>query len=343
MESAPLVSVVIPTFNRAYCLPETIASVLAQTHRHLEILLVDDGSTDGTVEKIAALWPAEPRLRVLRQANAGVSAARNRGMDAARGQFLALLDSDDTWLPWKLEVQLACLARYPRAVMVHSEMAAVDADGRVFDEQFLRAIYDGYQRYALDDIYPESCRVADFLPEPPGVLAQARLWCGDIFSHSLTGNLVHTSTILLRTTESGRERYDETLRSEETVGFHLRVAQRGPVAFLDAASTRYRRGRNDHLWNPDKGYPPLLAHEYNRRFLALVEPHIRAGGARMRVPARVLKATLANAYAWVAESALGVGRDAEALRHLLGSLRCKPWQPRLVARLIRNRLLRRIS
>jgi glycosyltransferase involved in cell wall biosynthesis len=340
--SADLVSVVVPTFNRAYCLPDTIRSVLAQTHANFEILVIDDGSTDDTRAVLEQLWPDEPRLRYIYQENRGLSGARNTGIDKARGQFMAILDSDDTWAPWKLAAQLACFERFPEAVMVHSEMAAVDADGKVFDRQYLRAIYEGYQRFPLEEIYPESCPVIDFMPDAPEELRQTRAWCGDIFSHSLTGNLVHSSCLIVRRAADGTfERYDEWMRAEEAFGYHLRVAERGPVAFLDAAAMYYQRGRDDHLWNPDKGYPPKVSHQYNRQFLALVEPRILAGGPRMRVAPWALSDTLAKAHAWVAESAIAVGRDGEMLRHLAASLRCKPWQPRLVARLARKRLLRR--
>jgi glycosyltransferase involved in cell wall biosynthesis len=341
MNSADLVSVVIPTFNRIYCLPDTIRSVLAQTHQNFEILVIDDGSTDATRDTLQQLWPDEPRLRYLYQDNGGLSKARNRGIDAARGDFVAMLDSDDTWAPWKLAAQLACFRRFPQAVMVHSEMAAMDADGHIFDEQYLRRIYEGYQRFAIDDIYPESCRLGEILPDAPDALRDVWARCGDIYSHQLTGNLVHSSTLIVRRAPDGTmERYEDWMRAEEAFGFHLIVAQRGPIAFLDAPAMQYRRGRNDHLWNPEVGYPAPIHHKYNLRFLELVEPRILAGGPRMRVPARVLRETLATAHAWVADSAVRIGNDGEALHHLLASLRLKVWQPRLIARLLRGRIRR---
>ena len=116
-----LVSVVIPTYNRADCLVQTLSSVFGQTHTELEILLVDDGSTDGTRALIERHWGNDSRLRYLFQSNRGVSAARNYGMREARGAYLALLDSDDAWMPWKLEAQLACLAAFPEAGMISGQ------------------------------------------------------------------------------------------------------------------------------------------------------------------------------------------------------------------------------
>lgn len=99
----PLVSVIIPTYNRAGTIAKAVSSVLAQTYREIEVIIVDDGSTDDTP---AVLDGYGTRIRVIRQSNAGPSAARNRGAAEARGEYLAFLDSDDEWLPEKIERQV---------------------------------------------------------------------------------------------------------------------------------------------------------------------------------------------------------------------------------------------
>lgn len=106
----PLVSVIVPAYNAEATLAETLSSVLAQTHRRLEILVVDDGSRDGTAAVAEAVRRAEPRLELIRQANAGVAAARNAGLARARGDYVAWLDADDLWHPAKVEKQLAVFA-----------------------------------------------------------------------------------------------------------------------------------------------------------------------------------------------------------------------------------------
>jgi glycosyltransferase involved in cell wall biosynthesis len=98
--TAPLVSVVIPCYNQAHFLGEAIESVLAQTYRHYEIIVVDDGSPD-TTSKVTSSYPA---VRYLRQSNAGLSAARNAGMNVSRGQFLVFLDADDRLLEDALQL-----------------------------------------------------------------------------------------------------------------------------------------------------------------------------------------------------------------------------------------------
>ncbi len=104
--ATPLVSVIIPTYNRARLLPGAIASVLGQTYSQIELIIVDDGSTDETPE---VLEQYGDRIRVLRQANAGPAIARNRGIALATGGIIAFLDSDDEWLPTKIERQVASL------------------------------------------------------------------------------------------------------------------------------------------------------------------------------------------------------------------------------------------
>ena len=102
-----LVSVVIPTFNHGDFLCEAIESVLGQTYPYFEIIVVDDGSSDHTQKKIECYGS---RIRYFYQENKGLSAARNRGIKEAKGNFIALLDADDLWLPKKLELQMQCIA-----------------------------------------------------------------------------------------------------------------------------------------------------------------------------------------------------------------------------------------
>lgn len=104
MTGHPLVSCVVPVFNGAPFLQDAIASIEAQSWRPIEIIVVDDGSTDGTPDVIGAMGT---RVHALRQENAGPAAARNAGLRLARGEFVAFLDSDDEWLPHKLEAQMA--------------------------------------------------------------------------------------------------------------------------------------------------------------------------------------------------------------------------------------------
>ena len=112
------VSVIIPTFNREHCLMRALNSALAQSYPIQEIIVVDDGSTDATEKLIQESYPS---VIYIKQENHGVSAARNRGIKNSLGSWLAFLDSDDEWLPDKLEKQFSALEQQPEFKIIHSD------------------------------------------------------------------------------------------------------------------------------------------------------------------------------------------------------------------------------
>lgn len=122
--NAPEVSVIIPAYNAAPWLDEAVASVLAQTHSDLEVIIVNDGSTDNTLQIAHGFM--DDRVRVVNQANAGVSAARNAGIAAAGGEYICFMDADDAMLPANLATKLTCL-RNNQAEWVFSGLILCDA------------------------------------------------------------------------------------------------------------------------------------------------------------------------------------------------------------------------
>lgn len=218
MEKQFIVSIIIPTFNRAALLAEAIASVLTQSHRGFELLVVDDGSSDHTRRVLEGL-PA-PITVIHHAQRRGVSAARNSGIKAAKGEWLAFLDSDDLWLPGKLEKQLDFLAANPAVRICQTE------------ELWLR----------------QGVRV-----NPRRRHQKKGGW---IFQPSLELCLVSPSAVILHRQifqEVGL--FDETLPACEDYDLWLRIAWRYPIELVPEPLIIKRGGHPDQLsaqWGLDR-------------------------------------------------------------------------------------------
>lgn len=205
-----MVSAIIPTYNRRELVVHAVGTVLAQTMPVAEIIVVDDGSTDGTE---AALREAfGDRIVYVRQANAGVSAARNRGLALARGRYLALLDSDDEWLPEKTARQVEWLEAHPDFGMVLCDVARTDADRRPVD------------RLERRRLTPEDGWVLKWALLEPALAPVSALFRREVFER--TGG------------------FDESLRTAEDLDFHLRVARDWKIGVVDAVLATAMRGHD---------------------------------------------------------------------------------------------------
>ncbi len=151
--SSPQVSVVVPVFNGETTIRRTVASVLRQSFGDFEILVIDDGSTDRTAAIVREFGDA--RIRLLPFENRGLAASRNRGIRAARGEFIAFLDADDLWLPDKLALQVTALGQHPGAALAYGWSDCIDAEdrlllqgnhieasGKVYEQLLLRNFFD---------------------------------------------------------------------------------------------------------------------------------------------------------------------------------------------------------
>ena len=317
-----LVSVIIPTYNRCDRIHVAIDSALSQTYTKIEVVVVDDGSTDRTRQLIAEKYAGESRVRCRYKADGGVSSARNFGIEAAKGEFIAFLDSDDWWKPWKLELQMACLARLPQAGMIWSDMSAVGPDGDVVEERHLKTMYGAYRWFTTDELFEESFPIADVCPG----LAEAgarQVYQGDIFSQMIMGNLVHTSTVLLR-----RERIEKVglfnldlKPCGEDYEFHLRTCREGPVAFVDLSTVYYQIGLEDQLTRPEF----KLAMACN--FLKTIAPVLSNERDSIHLPDRLIRALYRDTHQWVGETAFMMGERSLARTHFLKALRYGSWKP----------------
>ncbi len=205
----PTVSVIIPTFNRGWVIREAIDSVLNQTFGSFELIVVDDGSTDNTLDILAEY---KDRITLIKQRNRGVSAARNRGMDAASGRFIAFLDSDDLWLPQKLNCQMEFFDSNPDALICQTE------------ETWIR----------------------DGVRVNPG--KRHRKVSGMIFEPSLHLCLVSPSAVMIKRSlfeEVGL--FDESLPACEDYDMWLRVGYKHPIFLIDTPLIIKRGGHADQL------------------------------------------------------------------------------------------------
>jgi len=194
------VSVIIPTFNRRDYLPIALNSVLAQTYRDYEIIVIDDGSSDDTRE---ILTPYAKSIRYFYQENRGIAGARNRGIGESRGACIALLDSDDYWLPRKLEHQIAYLKENPQWGMVATRCSSISADGR-----FRKQNRPGKSGWILTDLF--------------------------------RSNFIRTSSAMI--TRECLDRvgcFDESLPECEEYDLWLRIARHYPIAFINEPLTVY--------------------------------------------------------------------------------------------------------
>jgi len=324
--SAPLVSVVIPTYNRAHVVRNAIDSVLAQTHPSVEAIVVDDGSTDDTPDLIARTYGGDARVRYFRKVNGGPAAARNTGLAEVRGAYVALLDSDDTWAPWKLALQVACMERHREVGMTWTDMAMIDPSGAVADPNFLRNMYGAYDWFTDDELFPESHALREEAPELAGVVGDARLRIGRIYSNMFMGNLVHTSTVVLRREWLAEVKaFDVSLGySGEDFDFHLRTTRLGPVGLVDIPAIRYQQGMPDRL--TAKKWKLHMAKNQVRTLERLAKEE----RDQIKLPEDMVRKKLAEAHAWVAYESLEKGEARASRDHYLQSLKYWPWQPRVL-------------
>jgi len=146
----PVVSVIVPVYDREHCVVEAVSSILEQTYRAVEVVVVDDGSTDGTLAALTDAFPNEPRLRVFARDHRGVSATRNHGLAQATGEYVTFLDSDDLMVECRVEHQLDFLrASGVDAVLCREEQVVVGDASRPAWLERMPEWWDGYYHMSV--------------------------------------------------------------------------------------------------------------------------------------------------------------------------------------------------
>ncbi|MEX8518398.1 MAG: glycosyltransferase family 2 protein [Leptothrix sp. (in: b-proteobacteria)] len=236
----PLVSVVIPAYNARQTLTETLASLAQQTYGSIEVIVVDDGSTDGTWELLQSttLLP----VRAVRQANAGLAAARNAGLKQARGDYIALLDADDLCTPDRLAVQVAYMEAQPELRLCCADFSAFNTGG-VLAESYSASYYDaiGHASHGLQSLLPkrEQLNLDVWLPAP--LNQPVTTYRGQAYKALTHGNFVHPPTIMLRRSVlESVGMFEIEARSMCDWDWIVRVARSGQIGYIDRPLLRYR-------------------------------------------------------------------------------------------------------
>jgi glycosyltransferase involved in cell wall biosynthesis len=295
---APTVSVILPVFNREPYLADSIESVVSQTFADWELVVVDDGSSDGSpaiIERYRLRFPG--KVKPIFQANAGVAAARNRGITASTGELIAFIDSDDLWHPRKLERQVEVFRAAAGVAFVYTGYEIIDSGGR-----------------SLDTVRPD--------PRFQGDIYE-KLWTED-------NRILGPTMMAARSMLDRAGLFDERLRHAENLDLRLKLARLGPVGFVDEILYRYRR----HPESLSADWSGAL--ERTRRLIDyhLADPKTPREIALRRTAlsryyqreadARFARAEFVQALGWYRRSWVGSRRKGQIL---LKSLRCLLGRP----------------
>lgn len=282
-----LVSVIIPTFNHGRLVGEAIDSALNQTFRAVEVIVVDDGSTDDTPAVLARYGS---RIRVIRQSNRRMSAARNAGLAAARGTYVAFLDADDVMAPTKLAEQVTVLERDP-------------AIGWTYCDVLIETVATG-KRVAASERFGYSARQFD----------------GWLFPELIRGNFIPVMAPLIRRSAlDAAGAFDESLTALEDWDLWLRLALIAEARYTPAELATYRVQR--------EGMSQDRARMDRHRFRVL-DKVLRNRPAALEGLGVAGRRIVADTHNWLGKEAYARGDWSEARRRFAASLRSVPWQRR---------------
>jgi glycosyltransferase involved in cell wall biosynthesis len=291
----PKVSVIIPTYNYKQFIQKAIDSVLTQTYKDVEIIVVDDGSTDNTRDIIESKYAH--KVAYIYQDNKGASAARNKGIALSHGEYLVFLDADDYFLSSSIEERLTILEDNKSIGWVYSRWQYVDIEGNILEDAFHNAPF----------AYKKRLR-------------------GNIFMDMLSGTLINTSSVLLRRScaeDTGG--FDDRLSAFQDYDFWLRVSHRHQVEYLDKVLV-YITAHKESISFTQPPYPARAI--INKK----IEENYRNYLPELGITWRKIKASEFN---YSGNSFLENGNLNQALREFKRSIREYPCQKRVYLQVLK--------
>ncbi len=299
----PLISTFMKSYNHERYISEAIESVLSQDFEDLELIIVDDASTDESRQIIERFAEQDPRIRVIfHEHNFGITRVVNDGIDAARGKFIAQIDSDDVWVPDKLRKQLAVVER-DENVIVWSEGRLIDQNGRPLGKNFSELVESASNKKS-----------------------------GNLFQTLLRGNYIFGSTLLYKRTNLGNLRYDERFTYNNDYKFLLELARTYDFHYIAEPLAMYRmHGKNTLVGQGIEAE--------KRRQRAYVEEISILQEALLQHRGELPNATNADIYATIGLRCWGLGKYREARHSYLQAIRSNPWSwsnPAYLARIFKT-------
>ncbi len=235
------VSTIIPTYNRAHLVGRAIQSALAAGFDCDEIIVVDDGSTDNTADVLTRFGD---RIRSIRISNSGAGAARNAGIREARGDLVAFLDSDDEWMPHKLDLQRRLMQACPDLLYSFSEFSSTDENGCVCHSNVVN--WSGDARLWSERL-GEGTLLSNVIDIPDGI-ADCEFYTGSMYELELRSNYIFTSTLVVRREMAGESlSFAEDLPLYEDWYCFGLLARKGRAAFIDCETARQNAGAASRL------------------------------------------------------------------------------------------------
>ncbi|WP_018866625.1 MULTISPECIES: glycosyltransferase [unclassified Thioalkalivibrio] len=241
----PLVSVIMPAYNTAAYIAESVDSVLDQDYPSVELIVVDDGSTDGTIEVLRAYGD---RLTLLTQQNQGAAVARNAGIAAASGDYIAFIDSDDVWLPGKLAAQVGYMDQHPQIGMTFTAWHNWKPDP---SGTFLKPD-------SAEGVHPKN-------PDGKSLVERGSGW---LYNRLLFGSLPHTITVMMRRDLVERVgQFDPELKRGQDYDYWLRASRLTEIHQLNLVTALYRlHGEGCITKYPDTNYEYEVVRKALRRW-----------------------------------------------------------------------------